>query len=503
MLTSSTSQYLHPDYLQPLPTTLDAKKSPLALLAQTCSSIGKDTTPSKPIIPPLEKKDHGKNSPEKQSPGSEKSRSERKETSSADSSKQYRSAPPKDIPPLVPIANPTEKFSKPSAGSPHAKASTETTSSTSTVPSHTTNNSTAGAQSSSRISLSCGNMLLEVNHQTSAAKSGLPPPPPAHSAAAYEAAKLGHYFPGLSAASAAGLPYPGYPAHLLGHSLPGLDPGQSYRSALAGHGLGLGLHSGLGLKPELPSATGGHSSSLPSPYVAYATIKTATGANTLVPICRDPYCTTCQINLQSAQLTCCASGCTQCNHEKGLPVPTSHSFSSAGGTSLSVPVLASIGGLGAGSSLPATSLGSNIYSHGLSAAHHGLPYVCNWVAGAEYCGKRFSTSEELLQHLRTHTSSSESAYSSFGLPYGLGFPSGSSLSASHPHYPTPGSLSPNTLRRLYPTSLSPVSRYHPYSKPPGLSALTSTPVPGMPLSSAVGAYYSPYSLYGRAAAVAP
>ncbi|XP_015420852.1 PREDICTED: zinc finger protein 503 [Myotis davidii] len=53
MLTSRTGHILHPEYLQPLPSTpvspieLDAKKSPLALLAQTCSQIGKpDPSPS-------------------------------------------------------------------------------------------------------------------------------------------------------------------------------------------------------------------------------------------------------------------------------------------------------------------------------------------------------------------------------------------------------------------------------------------------------------------------
>uniref|UniRef100_A0A670HV52 Zinc finger protein 503 n=1 Tax=Podarcis muralis TaxID=64176 RepID=A0A670HV52_PODMU len=53
MLTARTGHILHPEYLQPLPSTpvspieLDAKKSPLALLAQTCSQIGKpDPSPS-------------------------------------------------------------------------------------------------------------------------------------------------------------------------------------------------------------------------------------------------------------------------------------------------------------------------------------------------------------------------------------------------------------------------------------------------------------------------
>ncbi|CAI9604296.1 unnamed protein product [Staurois parvus] len=54
MLTARSGHILHPEYLQPLPSTpvspieLDAKKSPLALLAQTCSQIGKpDPAPSK------------------------------------------------------------------------------------------------------------------------------------------------------------------------------------------------------------------------------------------------------------------------------------------------------------------------------------------------------------------------------------------------------------------------------------------------------------------------
>eukprot|EP00058_Branchiostoma_floridae_P010648 XP_002596136.1 hypothetical protein BRAFLDRAFT_276112 [Branchiostoma floridae] len=68
MLSARSQHMLRTEYLQPLqPTTvgryatLDAKKSPLALLAQTCSSIGKDTElPSKqasyryhPYKPPM------------------------------------------------------------------------------------------------------------------------------------------------------------------------------------------------------------------------------------------------------------------------------------------------------------------------------------------------------------------------------------------------------------------------------------------------------------------
>lgn len=51
MLTAHGGHLLHPEYLQPLTPApvsieLDAKKSPLALLAQTCSQIGKSDAPS-------------------------------------------------------------------------------------------------------------------------------------------------------------------------------------------------------------------------------------------------------------------------------------------------------------------------------------------------------------------------------------------------------------------------------------------------------------------------
>lgn len=124
------------------------------------------------------------------------------------------------------------------------------------------------------------------------------------------------------------------------------------------------------------------------------------------------------------------------------------------------------------------------------------PYVCSWIAGDTYCGKRFPSSEELLQHLRTHTNISTTESSS--LP--LHLLHHHSLLTGHPSLP-----------RSYPTPpLSPLSaaRYHPYVK----STLPHLP-PGAPLSSAasalsaaslsaltphpLSAYYNPYSLYAR------
>lgn len=37
------------------------------------------------------------------------------------------------------------------------------------------------------------------------------------------------------------------------------------------------------------------------------------------------------------------------------------------------------------------------------------PYVCNWMAGGEFCGRRFDSSEDLMGHLRTHTAAASTA----------------------------------------------------------------------------------------------
>ena len=104
----------------------------------------------------------------------------------------------------------------------------------------------------------------------------------------------------------------------------------------------------------------------------------------------------------------------------------------------------------------------------ISGSH---PFICNWVAENKHCGKSFISSEELLQHLRTHTSLSHSQSRSpcgthetgpgvnqmaqascniHGCPCRLGKTSG------RPG-PQPAGYGP------YPSSSSASLRYHPYS----------------------------------------
>lgn len=97
-------------------------------------------------------------------------------------------------------------------------------------------------------------------------------------------------------------------------------------------------------------------------------------------ICRDANCTNCRTPMNpyglQAPVQQCGPHCMQCDN---MTKPTEQS---AGPYSC-------------------------YYPHSLamfkSVQEEGHPYVCNWVSGAKHCGKSFATSEDLFQHLRTHT----------------------------------------------------------------------------------------------------
>ena len=317
------------------------------------------------------------------------------------------------------------------------------------------------------------------------------------------------------------------PAHLAGYPNPlalmghGLDPSSpNYHSALAA---AAAAHSSLSSYTAAAAAAqssamkaaaaAGAPASL-SPYVTYARVRTPSGASTLIPVCRDPMCSTCQLTLQTNHIaaTCQQGpGCAQCAHEKSLTSLATLGLAgapSAASSMLGLPPLSSASPLS--SSMSALSSLHSLYnphsalaaaqaaSQAASQAHQGLPYVCP-IPGSDYqqCAKRFATYEELLAHLRTHTPSLDASlaasYASLGLPSAL---------AAYPHLAAPAPLSPNSLRRNYPTSLSPVSssllnasRYHPYKSP--LSGVGATPPAPQTLPPGLGPYYSPYAIYGQ------
>ncbi|CAG0905252.1 unnamed protein product [Darwinula stevensoni] len=374
MITSGgANQYLRPEYLSPLPTTLDAKKSPLALLAQTCSQIGADMSNSKPIIPPIEKKKDGASSGDRKgrngSPHIDPKRlpEDQSSTSGEEEGRQlddanYRASPDGN------------NNNKSSAGSPKASAAAPTD-----------------------LSFKSSSSGKDSPREDGGGKSS-----PASS----------RQSPSAKTADA------------------------SITSPYSRHLGSLGGYNGLGFFGFPTVDTSLHRSLAPfsqgySPLLSpYARLKTGDLA------CRDPYCTGCQF--MGAQLLAaaaaassnngCPRDCTQCERHKAAAAPT-----------------------------------PSILAH--------RPYVCNWIVGETYCGKCFASSEELLQHLRTHTS-----------------PTTSDSAASLPLFP---SLHHSFMNNpLYRYSQLSMARYHPYAKPPGVVA----PPPLAP-HPALGSLYPPLSFF--------
>ena len=270
----------------------------------------------------------------------------------------------------------------------------------------------------------------------------------------------GHYKHGF--ASHAG--HCGCPSQVMGHMSYYPDPAIAARDPMSVHS----THKHE-VNPLLAATA--------SPYTAYARVKTADGGTTLMPICRDPYCTNCQ----SAQHYQTPSGCTQCRHDTyALNAPFPIALPLAGSMSPYLP----------GSIASSVHPAQYLYPHPATTTSQDHGHVCNWVSGATSCGKRFASSEELLQHLRTHTMTNSEVPTSAALSATLS----AQLSAYYMQYPSAAAAAAaagtfGLQKPGFPSPLSPVGaiRYHPYSKSPSPIAA----LPGLP----TGAYYSPYALH--------
>jgi hypothetical protein len=116
------------------------------------------------------------------------------------------------------------------------------------------------------------------------------------------------------------------------------------------------------------------------------------------------------------------------------------------------------------------------------------PFACNWLLADGYCGRRYSTTDELIQHMKTHSpnlsdpataASILAAQQSASLMPQFFFPPGMHRSSAYP--PSTSPLSP----------LSAASRYHPYAKPGAIP--TSAASAYSSFNPALSAYYPPYS----------
>ena len=190
-------------------------------------------------------------------------------------------------------------------------------------------------------------------------------------------------------------------------------------------------------------------------------------------VCRDPYCTGCHLTSAAAAAAAAAGlsgfpGMTSTSGSGG-PFNPSHLLSSHAfhpGSYGASP----FSSLTAGHPLSSTSTNGLHAGQSGAAGGGGKSFTCSWAANGSFCGKSFSTGDELLQHLKNHTSSSSaSSGSSSHSAFGSAAAAAASLSAfgQYPAHLDPILSSPVAgLRR---TAFDLSYRYHPY-KPFGLNA---------------------------------
>ncbi|XP_029932938.1 zinc finger protein 503-like [Myripristis murdjan] len=495
MLTARGGHILHPEYLQPLPSTpispieLDAKKSPLALLAQTCSQIGKPDPPSSSKLSsvttngssdketksgPLKMSDIGAEDKSSFKPYS-KSSEKKDSTSSLSGDKTSFRVPSATCQPFTPrTGSPSSCTSVsplPSEGKPGEKeekkeADSNKTSSTESNGSHRISGINSDAnqhqESTSGSKTVTSDSTSVTSSSSSVLGSGLVAPvspyKPGHTV--FPLPPAGISYPGSLAGAYAGYPQPFLPPGMT------LDPTKSSSQLLSAQ---FAAASSLGCSKAGTSPLAGAS----PPSLMSASL------------CRDPYCLSyhCASHLSGASSANCA-------HDSAAAAAAATALKSG------YPLMYPTHPLhGVHSSAPSFS-GHPLYPYGFMLPNDPLPHVCNWVSANGPCDKRFSSSEELLGHLRTHTAfaGTEKLISGYPGSSSLANAAAAAAMACHMHMPPNGSPgSPSTLALRgphHPLGLS--SRYHPYSKSP-------LPTPGapVPVPAATGPYYSPYALYGQ------
>lgn len=453
---------------------MDAKKSPLALLAQTCSQIGADTSAIKPSSGSMDKS----------------KKSETSKSPSTISKTPKSNTSPQETRPLVFKPYEMNVLTKSSDDRPSSKSSSTNGSVCDEKIKQINNNNNDMKLNSARVpsrnKINSSPELSAVNNRDSKSENG----------------SIGKHTPnGVDRKSISPDHSSQRGASPIVRSQYGLDVlhGHSSNGAFKANAFGLNSlaalccppgmeqHANPAFRPPFANGFAHHHAAMLAAAAAgysgaqnaqssysYQRVKTPSGSETIVPVCKDPYCTGCQFSQHNQQMMLgvpCPSGCTQCEHQKyGLAMAMS-------------------AGLQA----------NNPYSQ------LDRPYLCSWIVGDSYCGKRCSTSDELLQHLRTHTSNLSDPAATAVLVQAQQ----RVMAAMHP---LNSLFSPSSsLHRGYPAPLSPLSaaRYHPYGKPSPNAAMAQT-LPGSPYSTfnpaALNPYYSPYAMYsqrlGAAAAAA-
>ncbi|XP_066510306.1 zinc finger protein 703-like [Hoplias malabaricus] len=518
MLSAHSGHVLHPDYLQPVTIELDAKKSPLALLAQTCSQIGKPDPPVSSKLSSLSSGSLGEK--ESRSSGSSlKSGEQHQGLEDKSSFKPYSKGGSdgcrKDgvgingtaeksgfrVNSSSSISCPTfpPHAASPRTGSPsqHAPGQTHTHRQTQSPPAQKASQAQI-PHVDSKDSSDSSSSSSSINITNSSDRSGKKDPE--HGKASLDNAQLAnssHVRASVnsSSGSSSSSPQPSeskaetQPSLAAGHIAPvsPFKPGHSVfplpPSSMGYHGSIVGAYAGYpsqfvsSLDPAKSSLAG---MGVPGKHPSSSPLTGASPPSFMQSLCRDPYCLT----YPNAPHLSGGSNCTSCVHD-----PSSSSLKSGFPLMYPSPHLHSLHSSSL-SSAASGSLAHPLYPYGFMLPTDTLPHACNWVSVAGPCDKRFATSEELLAHLRTHTTLPGvdgkllSAYPS----------SMSSVSSCHLHLPphsSPGAI-PSSFSLRGSPGLG-LARYHPYSKA-HLPGAPSLPMHSLP---ATAPYYSPYALYGQ------
>lgn len=424
----------------PVTPAQDAKKSPLALLAMTCSNIGADVLGAgKPMIA-FER--HKKSrSDAGDSVRSESANSDKIQANSIDSnrSNSRNSICASDV--TTNCTGTGQKISfKPYEDSPKSSSRDQQ---------HRTSSKTNGAtnnhsnhSSSSHNDDGCGSRKRSSDAISPKRSPGGSSPKRSSSSSSHSE-NNNHKNSSSSASSSS-------PSNVISYTSTGLlelSKNHQLSKAVCDSSASSGFPAAAQLS-HFPHAVSHHNHDHHNhPYNSSAT-------------CRDPFCSGCNLSslsgLSSASAAGgnCCNGLSACTHTKAADHP-----------------------------FAAFPLGLNPLSHHLSRFSNGLPsqkpFPCQWTANGSYCGKSFATCEELLQHLKTHTSSSNSQSAAYA---NLGYYS-QALGAA--------AIRPYGLDDL---------RYHPYkmSGPAAAAAAAAAAFPRPPVSLASAGYpmmTPPMSMY--------